>query len=191
MKKIILASQSKRRKDLLFLLIGDNFEIKESSYEEDNTLDLEPKDLVLLHSLKKGQDVATKKQGIIISADTLVVLKGKVLGKPQTKEKAKEMLNQLKGEVIEVFTGLAVIDGDKELQDYEVTRLKMKDMEDEEIDEYVESGEPLDKAGAFGIQGRGSVFIEKIEGCYFNIVGLPLFTLNKMLKEVGVNIFDY
>ena len=194
MRKIILASGSPRRKELLQMLIGDNFEIKTSDYEEDNTLDLSPKDLVLHHSLEKGRDVAKQlTEGIVISADTIVVFDDKVLGKPHTEEKAREMLNQINDKIVEVITGFAVIDieNNKELQDFELTKVQMKQMSEKEIGEYIKSGEPLDKAGAFGIQGKAAVLVEKIDGDYFNVVGLPLFKLNNFLQKIGISIFDF
>ena len=194
MRKIILASGSPRRKELLQMLIGDNFEIKTSNYEEDNTLDLSPKDLVLHHSLEKGKDVAKQlTDGIVISADTIVVFDNKVLGKPHTEEKAKEMLGQINGKIVEVITGLAIIDveNNKELQDFELTKAKMKQMSEKEMEDYIKSGEPLDKAGAFGIQGKAAVLVERLEGDYFNVVGLPLFKLNKLFQKLGISIFDF
>lgn len=194
MKKIILASSSPRRKQLLQLLIGDNFEIQTSDYKEDNTLKMSPKDLASSHALKKGRDVAKKfNDAIIISADTIVVLNNKILGKPNDAQDAKQMLQNLSGNIVEVISGIAVIDSanKKELQDYAITEVKMKKMSEKEINDYVKSGEPLDKAGAFGIQGKAAIFIEKINGCYFNIVGLPLFKLNKMLEKLEISIFDY
>jgi len=192
MKQIILASGSPRRKELLSTLIGGNFTIQTSDYEEDNTLNLDPKDLVLRHSLEKAKDVAKdNKEAIVIGADTIIVFENKVLGKPHTEEKAKEMLSMMNGKTVEVTTGLAVIDGDDELQEFEVTKLQMKQMSEKEMDDYIATKEPLDKAGAFGIQGKGAVLVEKIDGCYFNVVGLPLFKLNSLLEKVGVSIFDF
>jgi len=194
MKKIILASVSERRKELLALLIGNNFEVVVSSYEEDNTLNLSPKDLVLLHSLEKGRDVAKSlTEGIVISADTLVVFENQVLGKPKTPEKAKEMLNKINGRTVEVLTGMAVIDieNKKELQNFEIAKIKIKKMSEQEIDGYIKTGEPLDKAGAFAIQGKGAVLIEKIDGDFFNVVGLPLFKLSNLLSQLGISIFDF
>lgn len=194
MKKIILASASPRRKELLSLLIGDNFETVVSSYDEDNALDLSPKDLVLLHSLQKGRDVAQKlPEGIVISADVVVILGKEVFGKPAGQEEAKEMLTKMSGKIVNVISGLAVIDVEnkKELQDFEITKVKFKEMTEQEIDGYVATGQPLDKAGSFGIQGKAAVFIEKLEGDYSNILGLPLFKLGKLLAQAGVNIFDY
>ncbi|MFH0739926.1 MAG: Maf family nucleotide pyrophosphatase [bacterium] len=194
MKKIILASISYRRKELLTLLIGNNFEIKASNYEEDNTLDLVPKELVMLHALEKGRDVASKlSEGVVISADVVVDLDNEIFGKPHTKEKAKEMLRKFSGQIVEVISGLAVIDvaNKKEFQDFEITKVKFKEMSEQEIDDYIATGDPLDKAGSFGIQGQAAVFIERIEGDYPNILGLPLFKLNNLLVQAGINIFEY
>lgn len=193
MPPIILASGSPRRKELLQMLIGDNFTIKTSAYKEDNTLNLPPKDLVLLHSLEKGKDVAKNLNGgIVISADTIVVFGNEVLGKPRTEEEAKKMLSKISGQWVESISGLAIIDvaNKKELQDFETTRIKMKKMSEQEIDGYIKTGEPMDKAGAFAVQGRGAVFIEKIEGDFFNVVGLPLFKLNNLLNQSGISVFD-
>ncbi|MCX6789771.1 MAG: Maf family nucleotide pyrophosphatase [Candidatus Gribaldobacteria bacterium] len=194
MKKIILASSSPRRKELLKILVGDNFEIKTSDYEEDNSLALLPKDLVLFHSLEKGRDVARKlPEGIVISADTIVAFENKVLGKPKTIGNAKEMLEKINGQWVEIITGMAVIDitSKKEFQHLEVAKVKIKQMSEQEIDSYIETGEPMDKAGAFAVQGKGAILIEKTDGDFYSIVGLPLFELNKLLAQAGVNIFDY
>lgn len=194
MRKIILASASPTRKQLLQRLIGDNFEVKESNYKEDNSLAFTPTDLVVYHATEKCRDVAKHfENSIIIAADVVIVLKDEVLGKPSSIEAAKEMLSIISGNTIAVISGLAVIDTstDTEFQDYEITKLKFKDLSKEEITDYVNSGEPLGKAGSFAIQERGSIFIEKIDGCSFNVAGLPLFKLNKMLNQLGVSIFDY
>lgn len=194
MRNIILASTSPRRKALLQQLIGDDFEIKESSFEEDNTLDIDPIKLAERHALGKAKDVAQKvDSGIVIGADTFILFEKKVIGKPVTEEKARETLNKLSGNVMEVLSGLAVIDVDdnKEIVDHAITKIKIKKLSQQEIEDYIKSGEPLDKAGAFGIQERGGIFIEKIDGCYFNVVGLPLFKLNNILNKLGVSVFDY
>jgi len=194
MRKIILASASPRRRELLKILVGDNFEIKTSDYKEDNSLALLPKDLVLFHSLEKGKDVAKKlSEVIIISADTIVAFENDVLGKPETVENAKEMLNKINGQWVEIITGLAVIDlaSKKEFQHLEVAKVKIKQMSEQEIDNYIKTGEPLDKAGAFAVQGKGAVLIEKTDGDFYSVVGLPLFKLNELLTQVGINIFDY
>lgn len=192
MRKIILASNSPRRQELLRILVGNNFIIKKSSYEENNKLSMPPMDLVIHHSREKGQNVAQFfENGVVISSDTLVVFENEVLGKPETEENAEMMLNKISGHWIDVISGIYVIDieNKKEFKDYEITRVKIKIMDEEEILNYIKTGEPLDRAGAFAIQGKGAVLVEKIDGCYFNVVGLPLFKLNKILKIIGINIF--
>jgi len=146
----------------------------------------------LYHSLEKGKDVQRReKNAVVISADTVVVFSGKIFGKPKTKEKATKMLKSFSNNVVEVMTGIAVLSEQKELQDYEITKLKMKNISDQEIRLYLESKEPLGLAGAFGIQSKAAVFIKEIQGDYFNVVGLPLFKLNNLLNRVGISIFDY
>ena len=130
--------------------------------------------------------------GIIIAADTSVLCNGEVLGKPHTTDRAKEMLEQLSGKTVQVITGLTVldIDGGKEISESEVTDVRMKEMSEKEIEAYVRTGEPLDKAGAFGIQDKGAVLVERIEGDFFNVVGLPLFRLGRIFEKLGVLVFD-
>ena len=194
MRKIILASSSPRRKQLLTQLIGNNFEIKVSSYNENNNLKMSPLKLVLHHSLNKGKEVAKNlKEGIVISSDTLVVYNKEVLGKPITEENAKLMLNKISDKEVKIITGLAVIDieNKKEFLDYEITKVKIKKLTIEEIDSYIKTKEPLDRAGAFAIQERGSAFIEYVKGDYLAAFGLPLFKLNKILEKLSVNIFNF
>lgn len=194
MRKIILASSSPRRKQLLQQLIGQNFEVKKSTYEETKELKTDPVELVLHHSLQKGKDVAKDfESGVVISADTVVIFDKKIQGKPNSEEEARKILRAISGKYIEVLSGIAVIDIDnnKEKQAHEWTKVKIKNLSEKEIEEYIESGEPLDKAGAFGIQEKGAIFIEKIDGCYSNVVGLPLYRLNSLLEQLGISIFDY
>ncbi|MBT6690968.1 septum formation protein Maf [Candidatus Parcubacteria bacterium] len=194
MQKIILASGSPRRKQLLKQIIGDNFVIKTSSYEEDNELNIPPKDLVLKHSLAKGRDVANNlDEGIVISADTLIFYKGEVFGKPHTEENARRALKKISGKSIECITGMAVIDvkGRQEVQDYTITKLKIKSLTDKEIDDYIKAEQILDHAGSFAYEQKGAVLIESIDGCYYNVIGLPLNKLHQILNKLGVSSFDY
>lgn len=195
MKKIILASGSPRRKEILSNLVGNSFDTAKSNYKEDNSLNLAPEKLVMKHSSMKAKDVAENHSNcIIIAADSLVVLDGNVLGKPKTESRAREMLKSLSGKTVKVITGVSIIDSEKSLTitDFESTTVFFKSMNDEEIDLYIKSKEPLDKAGAFGIQGLGGIFIERINGCYFNVMGFPVFKINKMLNSIGINILkDY
>ncbi|WP_300608729.1 Maf family nucleotide pyrophosphatase [Methanohalophilus sp.] len=191
MRCIILASGSPRRKELLSQLIGDSFEVVVPSYEESEIEDMDPESLVLHHAVQKGHDVAKKLQkGVVISADSMVLCEGKLLGKPNSNLQAQQMLKLINGQIVQVITGLVLIDvnNGKELKDTVSTLVFIKQLSDDEIASYVTSEEPIDKAGAFAIQGKGAAIVERIEGDYFNVVGLPLFTLSEMLMQIGINV---
>jgi septum formation protein len=193
MRQIILASASPRRKELLKQLIGDNFLVYVSSYEESPDPCLSPEELLLKHSVEKARDVAKHfDSGIVISADTSVICNGEILGKPQSPEKAEEMLKKLSGQRFRVITGLTVMDLNtgKEISESESTIVWMAKISRERISAYIRTGEPLDKAGAFAAQGKGAVIIERIEGDFFNVVGLPLFRLGKIMERFGVSVFE-
>lgn len=192
-KKIILASTSPRRHELARAM-GLDFEVVPSSYEEDMTLKLSPKKLVMTLALGKAEDVARKfSEGLVIGVDTIVVFKGKKLGKPKDEKDAYRMLKMLSNKEHDVYSGVAIIDckTGKKIQDVEITRVFFNKLSDEEIRSYIATGEPLDKAGAYGIQDLSSIFIRKIEGCYFGVMGFPIFNIYTNLKKFGVNIFDY
>ncbi|HHV24517.1 MAG: Maf family nucleotide pyrophosphatase [Methanosarcina sp.] len=192
MRQIILASTSPRRKKLLKQLIGDNFVTRASSYEESPYPELSPEELVIKHSVEKAKNVAKYfDSGIVISADTSVLFSGKSLGKPQNSEKAEKMLEMLSGQRFKVITALTVLDldRDKEITELESTTIWMDKISKEQISAYIRTGEPLDKAGAFSAQGKGAVLIERIEGDFYNVIGLPLFRLGKILQSAGVSIF--
>lgn len=192
-KKIILASTSPRRHGLAQQM-GLEFEIVPSDYEEDMTLDLAPEELAKTLAYGKATDIAKKNsEGIVLGIDTFISFEGKKLGKPKTEEKARELLKNFSGKELLVYSGVAIIDcaTKNEIRDFEVSKVKFRDLTDLEIDLYIKTGEPLDKAGAFAIQGLGSVFIEKIDGCYANIVGFPIANIYKNLQKMGVNIFEY
>lgn len=193
MHRIILASASPRRKELLKQLLGDHFLVYPSSYEEPPQPGLSPEELLIKHSIEKARDVAKHfDSGIIISADTSVVYNSEVLGKPNSPENAEEMLKKLSGRKFRVVTGLTVLDLDskQEISESESTDVWMSNMSEEQISAYIRTGEPLDKAGAFAAQGKGAVLVEKVEGDFFNAVGLPLFRLGKILEKLGVSVFD-
>jgi septum formation protein len=193
MRQIILASSSPRRKELLKQLIGNNFLVYSSSYREATSPGLAPEELLMKHSIEKARDVAKHfNSGLIISADTGVMCGDEILGKPQSPEKAEEMLKKLNGQKIRVITGLTVLDLDasKEISEFESTLVWITEMSRENISAYIRTGEPLDKAGAFAAQGKGAVFVERIEGDFFNVVGLPLFRLAKIMEKFGVSVFD-
>lgn len=188
MEKIILASTSPRRKQLL-KQIGLKFKVVSSDYEEDMNIKMKPKKLAMHLSLGKAENVAKKyKNDIIIAADTFIILEDKLLGKPYTKKQAIKTLKMISGKILKVITGFTVIDSKngKKMSRAVETKIYIKKMTNKEINEYVATGEPLDKAGAFGIQERGAVFIKKIEGDYSNVVGLPLYELTRVLKKMKI-----
>ncbi|MDP2939571.1 MAG: Maf family protein [Candidatus Omnitrophota bacterium] len=191
-KPIFLASQSKQRQKLLKLL-GINFKVKPSHIQEERRISANCSSLVKGNALAKARDVAKKlKSGIVIAADT-VVLSGtkKIFGKPKNLTEAKNMLKELSRKPQWVYTGLAVVDitDKKSYTAYEKTKVFMQRLSLKEIDRYFSHVWPLDKAGAFDIQNKGSIFIRRIEGCFYNVVGLPLSRLARILKKVGVDVF--
>jgi len=191
MKKLVLASASPQRKELLAKL-GLKFEVEPSNYEEEAPPStISPHDLAKQNSLAKARAVAAKYQGaIVIAADTIGVFQGKILGKPHTEAEAKKMLKILSGRSHLVITGFTIIDDEsgKTISKSVATKVYFRKLTPKEIDAYIKTGEPLDKAGAYAIQGLGSIIVEKIEGDYFNVIGLPLSALAESLKEFGVKV---
>ena len=184
---VILASASPRRRELLALIFQD-FRVIPSEFDESLVPpDLGPADHVLYSALMKARDVAeTHRDSLVIGADTIVVVDGTVLGKPANRADAIRMLDMLSGRTHEVYTGVALIRDGVECTGAECTEVDFADLGDEIIVRYVDTGEPLDKAGGYAIQGKGVVLIESIRGCYPNVVGLPLSMLSNLLKEFGV-----
>ena len=159
-----------------------DLEVMHSDIEE--VADGSPKEKVIKLALDKAGDIANKRSfDVVIGADTLVAIGDEVLGKPKDKEDAANMLRMLSGKTHCVYTGIAVIADGKAKTQCVVTEVRFNDMTDEEIDEYINTGEPMDKAGAYGIQGYGGKFIDRIDGCYFNVMGLPQSTVYDMIKE--------
>jgi septum formation protein len=190
MKTIILASASPRRRELL-KLTGLEFKVDESDYEEDMDLNLIPQKLAQLLSKKKAESVASKyKNAIIIGADTFIVLKGKILGKPHTADEARRMLRLLNGKTHSVITGFTIIETEngKIFSRSTETKVFFRKLTTKEIESYIKTKEPLDKAGAYAIQGLGAVLVKKIEGDFFNVMGLPLNALVQGLKEFGIHV---
>ncbi len=188
---IILASASPRRREILEKA-GLKFQVDASDYEEEMVSDLTPHQLARFLSREKAEAVARKyKNALIIAADTFIVFKGKIFGKPLTGTEAKRMLKTLSGKSHSVITGFTIMDtdGNKRLSRSVETRVYFKKMTMREIESYVKSGEPLDKAGAYAIQGLGAVIVKKIEGDYFNVMGLPLNALMESLKRFGVDVW--
>jgi len=184
-KKIILASASPRRKQLLEQ-VGIIFDIMPSDIDENNFIHNDPLQNIQIIALHKAQNVAMKiHKGLIIAADTQILIGKKVLGKPIDKADAIDMLLLLSGKTHKVITGVAIIDADSGFEEtwVETTMVTFRRMTLDEIICYIESGEYEGKAGGYGIQGRAAAFVEKIEGCYFNVVGLPLSRLMEKLRR--------
>ena len=177
---IILASKSLRRQELIKLLDLD-FEIKESTIKEDFNINTTIEKAVIEVALKKAKHVFVENK-IIIGADTIVVLNNKIYGKPKNKEEAFSILKDLSGKVHQVITGVAFLYNQKEFTFYEKTNLEMYQLSDEDIINYINRDESYDKAGAYGIQGYGSLLIKGIEGDYFNVMGFPVALVNRNLK---------
>jgi septum formation protein len=186
--KYVLASASQRRQELLHR-IADEFDIVVSDFDEHKVLFKDNIEEYVIN-LAKGKALSVKESlkenSIIIAGDTVVFLENKILGKPSNENDAYSMLKLLSGKTHRVYSGLVVINmyNNKIEQKSLYTEVKFSNLSDEEIKSYIKTGEPLDKAGAYGIQGYGGVFIEGINGCYYNVVGLPLNLLNKMLNKV-------
>jgi nucleoside triphosphate pyrophosphatase len=190
--KIILASSSPRRAQLLET-IGVKFELAPSRVEERLLSGEAPPDYITRLARAKVIAVARKREsGLVIGADTIVVLDGRVLGKPESAEDAERMLRELSGRWHAVMTGVALYDvaSRREVADYDKTLVRFAQLTDKEIEWYVKSGEPMDKAGAYGIQGLGSLFIEEIAGNYFNVVGLPIPLVYRLARRLGYSFID-
>lgn len=190
MKKIVLASASPRRQELL-RQIGLKFEILIRPVDETLPSGLPPQEAVCELAYRKAKEAADSgKWGIFIGADTVVVHQDKVLGKPTDFSDAIDTLRKLSGSDHLVITGFCVINAatGKTVKTSESTRVFFRHLTDVEIKAYVDSGEPMDKAGSYGIQGLGSVLVDRIEGCYFNVVGLPLAKLALVLKQFGIEV---
>jgi septum formation protein len=190
MKTIILASASPRRKEILEKT-GLEFEIDESRCEEIPGPGTKPHDTARLLSREKARDVALRHtRSLIIAADTVVVLEGRLFGKPASEEEAKKMLKALSGKAHSVITGFTILDTDtgKEISGSVETKVFFERLGKDEIVAYIRSGEPFGKAGAYGIQGLGAVMIKRIEGDFFNVMGLPLNAVAESLKKFGVKI---
>ena len=188
--EIILASASPRRRELLKMLKIENFRVIPATGDEDDCAGLTPDGAVCRLSRAKATEIRPQAAGdcVLIAADTLVYLDGALLGKPCDEAEAVEMLKRLSGRAHSVFTGVTVMRGAAELTKAEETKVYFRDMTTGEITAYVKTGEPMDKAGAYAAQGIGGLFIRRIEGDFFNVMGLPLCLLGDMLRELGVSL---
>jgi len=188
---VILASKSPRRKNLLNSL-GLEFEVIASEIDEDIDGNISPDEYCVRLAWTKAEYVAKSLnyEAIVVGADTIVVIDGKIINKPESENQAYDFLRLLSGKTHKVYTGIAILNSlsKKFYKDYQITNVTFRELDDKEIYAYINSGSPMDKAGAYGIQDDfGAVFVKHIEGCYYNIVGLPLELLYSSLKKFTQN----
>lgn len=193
MKRIVLASGSPRRKDLLSMM-GWSFDVVVSSVEEKVIQGELPEVTVCRLAEEKAVDVQSRLNGhedsFIIGADTVVVLDGCVLGKPSSPEESFDMVRKLNGREHVVYTGLSVLKGRERATSFEKTVVCFKKVEEEDLLTYVKTGEGMDKAGAYALQGVGAIMVKAIKGDYYNVVGLPLCRLASVMQEMGCSLSD-
>ena len=187
--ELILASQSPRRKELLGLY-HIPFTVRVADIDETMDPGKDPAAEVARVSRAKGEAVPRDPEDIVIAADTIVVLDGKVLGKPRDAAHAEAMLSALSGKDHQVMTGVTVLRGDQALTHTEITDIHFRTLSQKEIRAYVASGEPMDKAGAYGIQGGAALFAEKMHGDYYNVMGLPVCRLWQMLRQIAPELME-
>ena len=187
---VILASGSPRRRELMEMLRVPGLEIIPARGEEHPPAHATPEETVKALARAKAREVAEHRppEDVVIGADTMVALHGALRGKPHSPEEAKDMLRALSGRSHEVWTGVCLIRGGQELVEAERTAVRFRALSEREIENYTATGEPLDKAGAYGAQGIGALLVEGIEGDFFNVMGLPLCRLGLMLAKMGVEL---
>ena len=187
--ELVLASQSPRRRELLTLL-GHPFRVQVADVDETMEPGKDPYDQVALVSRRKALGIPREDTDVVVAADTIVVCQGQILGKPESEDRAVQMLRLLSGRDHQVMTGVTVLKGDTCLTHTEITDIHFRDLSDSEIRGYVASGEPMDKAGAYGIQGGAALFADGMRGDYYNVMGLPVCRLFLMLKEIAPEIME-
>ena len=187
--QLILASQSPRRKELLGLF-HIPFVIKVADIDEAMDPSRSPAEEVARVSRAKAEAIARNAEDVVIAADTIVVLEEEVLGKPKDEADAVRMLTALSGRDHQVMTGMTVLRGEKALTCTEITDIHFRPLSQKEIEAYVATGEPMDKAGSYGIQGGAALFAEKMHGDYYNVMGLPVCRLWQMLREIAPEIME-
>lgn len=186
---LILASQSPRRRELLGLFHLP-FTVRVADIDETMDPAKSPCDEVARVSRRKAEAIPRESDDVIIAADTIVVLGSQVLGKPHSPEEAKQMLRSLSGRDHQVMTGMTVLRGDTAATVTEITDIHFRQLSEAEIDAYVQTGEPMDKAGAYGIQGGAALFAERMVGDYYNVMGLPVCALWKILKNIAPELLE-
>lgn len=190
MAQIVLASASPRRRELLERIGVTNFQVRVPEVEETFPEGLTPDQVVEYISREKAEAAARLcgPEDIVITADTMVFLADRRLGKPRDEAHALEMLTALQGRRHTVCTGVTVRQGSRSLTESESTFVFFRSASEEELRRYIATGEPLDKAGAYGVQGRGALLVERLEGDFFNVMGLPVLRLARMLERFGISL---
>ena len=187
--EVILASQSPRRKELMGLF-HIPFTVRVSDADETMDPQLSPAEAVAVVSRRKAEAVPRGGDDVVIAADTIVVLENKILGKPKDAADASRMLHLLSGRDHQVMTGMTVLRGEKYAVCTEITDIHFRSLSDREIDAYIRTGEPMDKAGSYGIQGGAALFAERLAGDYYNVMGLPVCRLGQLLREIAPEIME-
>ena len=188
MARIVLASGSPRRQELLTRIGIRDFTVRIPQVEEWYPQGLTPPEIVSYISQEKSQAVPSEKDEIVITADTMVFLDDQRLGKPQDEADALRMLTALQGRRHTVCTGVTVRQGDRVLTESEATGVVFRPAEESELRAYIATGEPMDKAGSYGVQGKGALLVERLEGDFFNVMGLPVLRLSRMLAQFGIKL---
>ena len=186
---LILASQSPRRKELMGLF-HISFVIRVSDADETMDPDLTAAEAVAQVSRRKAEAVTRDADDVVIAADTIVVCGGEILGKPKDTADASRMLHLLSGRDHQVMTGMTLLRGEKSLTHTEITDIHFRQLSDREIDAYIRTGEPMDKAGSYGIQGGAALFADRMHGDYYNVMGLPVCRLGQLLREIAPEIME-
>lgn len=188
MARIVLASGSPRRQELLTRIGIRDFTVRVPQVEEWYPQGLTPPEIVSYISREKSQAVPSEEDEIVITADTMVFLDDQRLGKPQDEADALRMLTALQGRRHTVCTGVTVRQGDRVLTESEATGVVFRPAEEPELRAYIATGEPMDKAGSYGVQGKGALLVERLEGDFFNVMGLPVLRLSRMLAQFGIKL---
>lgn len=188
MARIVLASGSPRRQELLTRIGIRDFTVRVPQVEEWYPQGLTPPEIVSYISREKSQAVPSEEDEIVITADTMVFLDDERLGKPQDEADALRMLTALQGRRHTVCTGVTVRQGDRVLTESEATGVVFRPAEESELRAYIATGEPMDKAGSYGVQGKGALLVERLEGDFFNVMGLPVLRLSRMLAQFGIKL---
>ena len=187
--EVILASQSPRRKELMGLF-HIPFTVRVSDADETMAPNLSPAEAVAQVSRRKAEAVSRQADDVVIAADTIVVLGSQILGKPRDEADASRMLHLLSGRGHQVMTGMTVLRGDQALVCTEITDIHFRPLSDREIDAYIRTGEPMDKAGSYGIQGGAALFADRMHGDYYNVMGLPVCRLGQLLRQIAPEIME-